>query len=76
MKLAIIRQIHEDGNPTGRFSVLLEGDDGEFKRELASRVRSILGAKKSFTHSEITGAINSAFEQYKTEFKEKSVKLK
>jgi hypothetical protein len=76
LKLAIIRMMtDEDGNPTGRFRVILEGEDGDFKRELTSRIRRILGAKESFTKDEITGAVDTALEQYKREFKEKTVTL-
>jgi hypothetical protein len=77
LKLAIIRMIpDENGDFDGRrFRVILEGEDGEFKRELASRIRRLLGAKKSFNHAEIAGAVDAAFEQYKSEFKEKTVTL-
>jgi hypothetical protein len=74
LKLAIIKSIKtEDGKIFYR--PILEGEDGEFKRELTSRIRRLLGPKKSFSEVEITRAIDSAFEEYKREFKERTVKL-
>ena len=70
LKFAIIRMVGEK-----RFRVILEDGDGDLKRELASRVGRILGAKESFTSREINTAINEAFEEYKKEFKERTVKL-
>ena len=75
LKFAIlIPRYNDDGKWIG-FKPILESEDGEFKRELTSRIRRILGPKKNFTESEITGAIDIAFEEYKKEFKERTVKL-
>lgn len=73
LEFAIIRDCYKNGQKL--YTPVFVGEDGEFKRELTSRIRRILGPKKSFTESEITGAINSAFEEYKREFKEKTIKL-
>jgi hypothetical protein len=74
LKFAIIKAVKtEDGQTFYR--PILEGEDGEFKRELTSRVRRILGPKKSFNEGEVSRAIDLAFEEYKREFKEKTVKL-
>jgi hypothetical protein len=50
--------------------------DDSVKRELASRVRRILGPKKSHTGEEVERAICKAFEGYKKDFKAQTVKLK
>jgi acylphosphatase len=70
LKLAIIRKL-----PDGRFNVILEGEDGEFIREIASRIKRILGPKRSFTSGEIGSAVEKAFNENKKEFKEKTVRL-
>jgi hypothetical protein len=76
LRLAIIRMLTDvNGDPSGRFRVILEGEDGDFKRELTSRIRRILGAKESFNHNEIARAVDSALEEYKTEFKERTITL-
>ena len=74
LRLAIL-QPYEQKNGQIFYKPIFESDDGEFERELASRVRRILGPKESFTASEVSGAISSAFEEYKREFKERTVKL-
>lgn len=71
LQLAIIRKVKD-----GRFSLLLESEIGDFEREIASRVRRILGPKKSYTGSEVFSAIEKAFETYKKDFKEQTIRLK
>ena len=73
LKLAILRKIEKDGQKL--YIPILESEDGEFIGELASRVRRILGPKESFNAGEIDIAIKEAFEEYKKEFKEKTIKL-
>ena len=73
LKLAILQEVENNGQTFYR--PILEGEDGEFVRELASRVKRVLGPKKSFNAGEISVAIERAFEEYKKEFKEKTVRL-
>lgn len=73
LQLAIIRTIDNDNK---RFSLLLEGNIGEFEREIASRVGIILGPKESYSRDEIDGAIARAFKEYKRDFKKLSIKLR
>jgi hypothetical protein len=74
LKLAILKaRKGEDGQTF--YQPILEGEDGEFERELASRIKRILGPKKSFNAREVSNAIERAFKEYQTEFKEKTVKL-
>ena len=65
LKFAIIRMISD-----GKFRVILEGEDEELRDEIISKVTHILGKNKK-----VSDAITAAFEEYKTEFKEKSIKL-
>jgi len=74
IRFAIVKPV---GSKDGRtfYKPIFEGEDGEFKRELTSRVGRILGPKESFTIGEINSAIDMAFEEYKKEFKEKTITL-
>ena len=65
LKFAIIRMVSD-----GRFRVILEGEDEEFKEEIISKVTRILGKNKK-----VSDAISSAFDEYKSEFKERTVTL-
>jgi hypothetical protein len=80
LKFAIIRPVYEkDGRGIVKlvgFTPLIEGEDGDIEREIASRVRRILGPKRSYTGKEIDRAIATAFENYKKDFKEQTIKLK
>jgi hypothetical protein len=74
LKLAILKKVRAE-NGQIFYKPILEGEDGEFERELASRIKRILGPKKSFNAREVSNAIERAFKEYQTEFKEKTVKL-
>ena len=65
LKFAIIRMISDD-----RFRVILEGEDEELRDEIISKVTRILGKNKK-----VSDAITAAFEEYKTEFKERTITL-
>jgi hypothetical protein len=65
LKFAIIRMVSDD-----RFRVILEGEDEELKDEIISKVTRILGKNKK-----VSDAISSAFDEYKSEFKERTVTL-
>ena len=65
LKFAIIKMISD-----GKFRVILEGEDEELKEEIISKVTHILGKNEK-----VSDAISTAFDEYKTEFKEKSIKL-
>jgi len=73
LKFAILQKVENNGQTLYR--PILEGEDGELERELASRVKRLLGPKKSFNTGEISAAIGAAFKEYKKEFKEKTVRL-
>ena len=73
LKFAILQEVKRDGQVFYR--PILEGEDGEFVRELASRVKRILGPKESFTSGEVTASIEAAYDEYKKAFKEKTVKI-
>jgi hypothetical protein len=64
LKFAIIKFISDK-----RFRVILEGEDDELRDELIKRVNKISG-------QDLTEAIKTAFEEYKTEFKERTIQLK
>ncbi len=74
LQLAIIRTVERNGKLL--FSPLLESAVGDFEREIASRIRGILGPKKSYSGEEIDRAVAKAFESYKKDFKRESIKLK
>ena len=76
IKFAILRarKISKDGRIL--YEPIFEGQDGDLEREIASRVRAILGPKKNYTRAEIDRAIARAFETYKKDFKEQTIKLK
>lgn len=80
LKLAIIRPVYENDNRgVARlvgFTPLIESEDGDIEREIASRVRGILGPKGAYTGKEIDRAIARAFESYKADFKKQTIKLK
>lgn len=76
LKLAIIRPIFNKNGQFKGYKSIIEGEDGELEREIASRVRAILGPKGSYTGSEIDSAIARAFKDYKRDFKEQTIKLK
>ena len=65
LKFAIIKMISDS-----KFRVILEGEDEELKEEIISRVSNILGKNKK-----VSNAISTAFEEYKTEFKERTITL-
>lgn len=76
LKLAIIRPKFDDrGNIIG-FTPVIEAEDGDIERELASRIRGILGPKESYTGAEVDHAVKQAFEDYKTDFKRQTIHLK
>jgi hypothetical protein len=75
LKLAIIRPVYDEGKLVG-FTPLIESEDGDIEREIASRVRRILGPKESYTRSEVYAAIDKAFEDYKKDFKKRTIRLK
>jgi hypothetical protein len=45
LKLAILKKVRAE-NGQIFYKPILEGEDGEFERELASRIKRILGPKK------------------------------
>ena len=73
LKFAILQTVQRDGQTVYR--PILEGEDGEFIRELASRIKRILGPKESFSAREVDAAIKEAYSEYKKEFKEKTVTI-
>ena len=75
LKFAIIRPIYKEGVLVG-FTPLIESEDGDIEREIASRVRTILGPKKTYTGSEVDRAIVRAFKNYVEDFKRQTIKLK
>jgi hypothetical protein len=73
LKFAILQKVESNGQVL--YKPILESEDGDFIRELTSRVKRILGPKESFTSREIHTAIEEAYNEYKKEFKERTVKL-
>jgi hypothetical protein len=63
LKFAIIKFVTDK-----KFRVVLEGEDDELRDELAQRASRIL-------NQDVTEAVNAAFEEYKTEFKERTIQL-
>ncbi len=76
LKLAILKPIYNDEGELRGYRPLIESEDGDFEREIASRVRRILGPKGSHTGEEVDAAIAQAFENYKSDFKRKTIRLK
>ena len=74
LKFAIIKAVKAE-NGQVFYRPILESEDGEFKRELTSRVKRILGPKENHTILDIESAITRAFDEYKKEFKERTIKL-
>ena len=75
IKFAIIRPAYKDGVLVG-FTPLIESEDGDIEREIASRVRTILGPKRTYTGAEVDRAIARAFKNYIEDFKRQTIKLK
>ena len=74
LKFAILQKAKSE-NGQQSYRAVFESEDGEVERELASRIRRILGPKESFTPGEVDAAVKAAFDEYKKEFKEQTVKL-
>lgn len=74
IKFAILKSAGETEDGKQKWFPVFE--DGDVKRELTSRIRRILGPKKSYSRKEVLSALDGAFEDYKKDFKEQTIKLK